>query len=85
MTKKCCDSGDVLTRSNKKPVIAVIGNPNCGKSTLFNSLTGIKQKTGNWPGVTVERREGLAKHQGHELIIVDLPGIYAIRYRPRRH
>ncbi|PHS72168.1 MAG: ferrous iron transporter B [Cycloclasticus sp.] len=78
MTKQCCGSGEILTRSNKKPVIAVIGNPNCGKSTLFNNLTGIKQKTGNWPGVTVERREGLAKYQENELIIVDLPGIYAL-------
>ncbi|MBL4744411.1 MAG: Fe(2+) transporter permease subunit FeoB [Cycloclasticus sp.] len=78
MTKQCCDTAEPLNLSNKKPIIAVIGNPNCGKSTLFNSITGIKQKTGNWPGVTVERREGLTKHNNQELVLVDLPGIYAL-------
>ena len=78
MTKQCCDAGSPLTFSNERPVVAVIGNPNCGKSTLFNSITGIKQKTGNWPGVTVERREGLAKIQQQELVLVDLPGVYAL-------
>jgi len=78
MTKQCCESGSPIAISKKMPVIAVIGNPNCGKSTLFNAITGIKQKTGNWPGVTVERREGLAKIQDQEVVFVDLPGVYAL-------
>jgi len=78
MSKACCDTSPAIPRVNKKPVIAVIGNPNCGKSTLFNCITGIKQKTGNWPGVTVDRREGLVKTKEHELILVDLPGVYAL-------
>ncbi|HIF17176.1 MAG TPA: Fe(2+) transporter permease subunit FeoB [Cycloclasticus sp.] len=78
MTKQCCDTGSPIVSSNRSPVIAAIGNPNCGKSTLFNAITGIKQKTGNWPGVTVERREGLANIKGQEVILVDLPGVYAL-------
>jgi ferrous iron transport protein B len=61
---------------NKK-TIALVGNPNCGKTTLFNGLTGGKVKTGNWPGVTVEKREGLFKFNGSEVSVVDLPGIYS--------
>lgn len=64
--------------TGKEPVVAVIGNPNCGKSTLFNALTGIRQKVGNWPGVTVERREGRAKLDGKEIVLVDLPGVYSL-------
>jgi ferrous iron transport protein B len=56
--------------------IALIGNPNAGKSTLFNALTGSKQKIGNWPGVTVERKTGCCKHQGQNTCVIDLPGIY---------
>ncbi|MEG0228530.1 MAG: FeoB small GTPase domain-containing protein, partial [Lachnospiraceae bacterium] len=57
--------------------IALAGNPNCGKTTLFNALTGSNQFVGNWPGVTVEKKEG--KLKGHsEAIIVDLPGIYSL-------
>ncbi|PCI22826.1 MAG: ferrous iron transporter B [Piscirickettsiaceae bacterium] len=78
MTKQCCDTGSPLALSQRRPVIAVIGNPNCGKSTLFNAITGVKQKTGNWPGVTVERREGLAKAHGQDIVLVDLPGVYAL-------
>jgi len=78
MTKQCCETSKPTIRSNRSPVIAVIGNPNCGKSTLFNTITGIKQKTGNWPGVTVERREGLGKVNNQDLVLVDLPGVYAL-------
>ena len=53
---------------------ALIGNPNCGKTTLFNSLTGATARTGNWPGVTVGKKEG--KYKEHT--IIDLPGIYSI-------
>ena len=57
--------------------IALVGNPNCGKTTLFNSLTGSSQYVGNWPGVTVEKKEG--KLKGHkDVIITDLPGIYSL-------
>ena len=57
--------------------IALAGNPNCGKTTLFNSLTGSSQYVGNWPGVTVEKKEGRLK--GHkDVIIQDLPGIYSL-------
>ena len=57
--------------------IALAGNPNCGKTTLFNALTGANQYVGNWPGVTVEKKEGRLK--GHKNIIIeDLPGIYSL-------
>ncbi|OOZ37606.1 Fe(2+) transporter permease subunit FeoB [Solemya velesiana gill symbiont] len=58
--------------------IALGGNPNCGKSAIFNALTGIRQKTGNWPGVTVDRKEGRFSLEGDEFTIVDLPGIYSL-------
>ena len=57
--------------------IALAGNPNCGKTTLFNALTGSNQYVGNWPGVTVEKKEGkLKKH--NDVVITDLPGIYSL-------
>ena len=55
-------------------IIGVVGNPNCGKTTLFNALTGAKQRVGNWPGVTVERKVGRYRHDGMEFELVDLPG-----------
>lgn len=58
--------------------IAIAGNPNCGKTALFNSLTGSNQIVGNWPGVTVEKKEGSFKLDNHTIRVVDLPGIYAL-------
>lgn len=58
--------------------IALAGNPNCGKTTLFNSLTGSTAHVGNWPGVTVDKREGVYKNKSESLSIVDLPGIYSL-------
>lgn len=59
-------------------VVGIVGNPNCGKSTLFNRLTGGRQTIGNWPGVTVERKEGLLQVGDQEITLVDLPGIYSL-------
>lgn len=59
-------------------VIAIAGNPNCGKTTLFNSLTGANQRIGNWPGVTVEKKEGTMRTSSGEITVVDLPGIYSL-------
>jgi len=62
----------------KKILVALAGNPNVGKSTLFNALTGLHQYTANWPGKTVERKEGIVKYRGYELKLVDLPGTYSL-------
>ena len=58
--------------------VALVGNPNCGKTTLFNALTGSDQYVGNWPGVTVEKKEGTAKVGDVSFTVVDLPGIYSL-------
>ncbi len=58
--------------------VAIAGNPNCGKSALFNCLTGIRQTTGNWPGVTVERKQGQFELDGEQVDLIDLPGIYTL-------
>jgi ferrous iron transport protein B len=64
------------------PVYAMVGNPNCGKTTLFNALTGLRQKVGNYPGVTVEKKEGEAYSQhGRPMKIIDLPGSYSLAAR----
>ncbi|MCK5543472.1 MAG: ferrous iron transport protein B, partial [Desulfobacterales bacterium] len=58
--------------------IALSGNPNSGKTSMFNNLTGARQKVGNWPGVTVEKKEGLLKYKNHNINVVDLPGTYSL-------
>ncbi|MBR6308863.1 MAG: ferrous iron transport protein B [Lachnospiraceae bacterium] len=59
-------------------VIALLGQPNSGKSTLFNALTGLRQHVGNWPGKTVEKKEGRFTHNGKEYLVADLPGTYSL-------
>lgn len=61
-----------------QPTIGLVGNPNCGKTTLFNALTGANQHVGNWPGVTVERKEGSYRAHGQQVMVVDLPGVYSV-------
>jgi ferrous iron transport protein B len=58
--------------------IALAGNPNVGKSTLFNALTGARQHVGNWPGKTVEKKEGIFKYNDLTVVVVDLPGTYSL-------
>ena len=58
--------------------VGFVGNPNCGKTTLFNAYTGANLKVANWPGVTVEKVEGEANYKGHKLKLIDLPGIYSL-------
>jgi len=62
----------------KQFTIALAGNPNSGKSTVFNALTGARQHVGNWPGKTVEKKEGTCKRDGYEIQVVDLPGTYSL-------
>ncbi len=64
-------SGDVIT-------VGFVGNPNCGKTTLFNAYTGANLKVANWPGVTVEKKEGKTFYKGKEFRLIDLPGIYSL-------
>ena len=64
--------------ADEKRVIGLIGNPNCGKTTLFNALTGAHQQVGNWPGVTVERKAGHYLQNGKKVEVVDLPGLYSL-------
>ncbi|MBI2498454.1 MAG: ferrous iron transport protein B [Opitutae bacterium] len=67
---------------DRTPVYAVVGNPNCGKTTLFNALTGLRQKVGNYPGVTVEKKIGITYSQhGRPIQLIDLPGAYSLAAR----
>ncbi|HEY8994606.1 MAG TPA: ferrous iron transport protein B, partial [Lacunisphaera sp.] len=67
---------------DRTPVYAIVGNPNCGKTTLFNALTGLRQKVGNYPGVTVEKKIGTTWSQhGRPIQIIDLPGAYSLAAR----
>ena len=61
--------------------VALTGNPNTGKSTIFNELTGARQKIGNWPGVTVDKKVGYVRHNDKDIMIVDLPGTYSVNAR----
>ncbi len=66
-----------MTEKNET-VIALLGQPNSGKSTVFNALTGLKQHVGNWPGKTVEKKEGSFEHAGKKYVVADLPGTYSL-------
>lgn len=68
----------VVKKNQSQKVIALAGNPNTGKSTVFNALTGLKQHTGNWPGKTVTNAQGFYKFNNEEFILVDLPGTYSL-------
>ena len=61
--------------------VALTGNPNCGKSTIFNELTGLRQKIGNYPGVTVDKKVGVVEYKGRKISVVDLPGTYSMNAR----
>ncbi len=63
---------------NKEITVALAGNPNSGKTTIFNALTGARQHVGNWPGMTVEKKVGVLKHNGTKIRVVNLPGIYSL-------
>ncbi|MCC6417332.1 MAG: ferrous iron transport protein B [Gemmataceae bacterium] len=65
----------------KTPTVALVGNPNTGKTTLFNALAGMRQRTGNYPGVTVETKKGRLKHHGQVVEVIDLPGTYSLAPR----
>lgn len=65
-------------REEQELKVGFVGNPNCGKTTLFNAYTGAKLKVANWPGVTVEKKEGAMKYHDHRFKLVDLPGIYSL-------
>lgn len=70
------EANDMVATEVKK--IALVGNPNSGKTSLFNALTGLRQKVANYPGVTVDVKQGTARHKGHTYQIIDLPGTYSI-------
>ena len=77
--KGAIDHSLIIRRTSpKQRVIALAGNPNVGKSTVFNGLTGMKQHTGNWPGKTVSNAQGLCRSERYEYIFVDIPGTYSL-------
>jgi ferrous iron transport protein B len=82
LTAKKKATGDGLMHNNVceagELTVGVIGNPNSGKTTLFNSYTGTRLKVANWPGVTVEKKQGAFKYHNHIYKLVDLPGIYSL-------
>ena len=75
----CADCGSrAVQPSTGELTVALAGNPNCGKTALFNALTGVRQRTGNWPGVTVDRKEGRFDVDHRRVTLVDLPGTYSL-------
>ncbi len=84
--RNCCDpadeNGPIADSPTDSYTIAIVGNPNCGKTTLFNVLTGAHQKVGNWPGVTVDRKAGKFREKGRTVSVIDLPGVYSLAVIP---
>lgn len=78
LTRSCCDDSASCHDAKKTFTIGLVGNPNSGKTTVFNALTGARQRVGNWPGVTVERKTGSFKYQDTTIEVVDLPGTYSL-------
>lgn len=77
-TVRCC-AGLVLQKQNpEERIVALAGNPNVGKSTVFNQMTGLRQHTGNWPGKTVANAQGHSRLREHNFLFVDLPGTYSL-------
>jgi ferrous iron transport protein B len=77
--KNCCSAdGELTPKGNRRFTIALLGQPNTGKSTIFNKLTGANQHVGNWPGKTVEKKEGYFFHDGRQCFVYDLPGTYSL-------
>ena len=74
----CCEPAQPQSLPHHAFTLALVGNPNAGKTTLFNALTGLRAKTANFPGTTVERRVGRAHIGDQQIVIVDLPGLYSL-------
>ena len=80
-SKTCCKyhgTSSLYQKDGNTPVIALLGQPNSGKSTIFNMITGSHQHVGNWPGKTVDQKEGEFKWNGQKMILADLPGSYSL-------
>lgn len=71
-------SSSLYQKDDNTPVIALLGQPNSGKSTIFNMITGSHQHVGNWPGKTVDQKEGEFRWNGKRMILADLPGSYSL-------
>src|SRR5438876_6960827 len=75
----CCDQPSQAIQKTDELVVALAGNPNSGKTTIFNALTGFRQKVANYPGVTVERKTGKCNlPDGRRALLIDLPGAYSL-------
>ena len=81
MTASFAPAPEKKSGATRLPLYALVGNPNCGKTTVFNALTGLRQKVGNYPGVTVEKKEGRLRLSGGDASLIDLPGLYSLTPR----